>query len=167
MGVSADAILFYGYCWNKEHELFLDGVGNAGYWGEVVARKRGHVDPHDAFPKKEFENLPFEVMCKAVENWRKANREAMDSWCKAKSAIEKEFGVEVGQHCSDKCSVPYVAVAASRTTARRGYPVDMSEKGMVTLAEWDGMLDRWFHETGAEKPEGQNVPRWWLVSYWG
>jgi hypothetical protein len=158
MGVSTDAILFHGYCWDDETTLFEDGE-----WAEAVLKKRGVHNPWDDYPP-EIERVPdYEQRRKAGEEWTAVNRSRLDDWYAAKKAVEEEFGVEVGGHCSGDCSMPYVAIKGAGETAHRGYPKEVPD--LAVDPTWAAKLDRFLAEFGIEKPHPE--PKWWLVSYWG
>lgn len=170
MGVSTNAILFYGFCWDEEADIVnLDDVDEGdGHqdWPEMLARKRGHVNPWDACPTAEFEAIAdYTTRQLAYDGWRKEHREELDAWYKAQEDIRDEYGVEIGRHCSDECSMPYVYVACSKVLAYRGYPKEITPDMMAVNPEWESMLWRFCADLGIEPP--QENPQWWLVSFWG
>src|SRR4051812_17268927 len=118
MGVSTDAILFYGYCWDEEGELLGRGDGDdRPEWAEVVLRKRGVANPWDAYPNAEIGAIRgYQQQRAAGEAWVAAHRAELDAWDEARKAVEAEFGCEIGAHCSDGCPMPYVAVAGAGTS---------------------------------------------------
>jgi hypothetical protein len=160
MGVSTDAVIFFGYCWEEEQRL-IEGDEE---WPTLILLKRGEKNPWGDYPKG-LDDLPFAESRAAGDKWSKANRAALDAWRAKRDAVEKEFGVEVGQHCSDSCSMPYLEIVSAGFMARRGYPEELDVSKLTEKPEWTAMLDRWLAELGIEKP--QDRPRWWLVSWWG
>lgn len=179
MGQSTNAILFYGYCWNEEGDIFSEGENTEDdedverdEWSHRVAKKRGHMDPWNSYPRDEIETLPYYREQRAAgEKWAEDNRQALDKWHEVIKAIEAEFGVDVGYHCSCDCPMSYVFVVASCTTARRGYPEKINpnailDPGATEVMDWNERLDKWFKELGVSKPPGQDAPGWWLVSHW-
>jgi hypothetical protein len=171
MGVSTDAIVFWGYCWSEETELF-DFRAEFGdrdiEWPEAILRRRGKSNPWDNAPADLDRYLPgerYEQKEARVKAWTDANRAALDEWYKAGRDIEEEFGIELRFHCSDECSMPYLTLATARHLSHRGYPQELDPAALVPAPDWAAKLDRFLAEFGIEKPHEQ--PRWWLVSYWG
>jgi hypothetical protein len=168
MGVSTNAVLFYGYCWQDECRLFDDSQG----WDRLAALKRGHKDPWDDFPKDLGDSShpnyvrDYHARNAAIEKWKAGHRAELDGWHELLRGIEAEFGVELDSHCSGECPMPCLYVKGTETTARRGYPVEMNpDTDFAIGADWQAKLDRWLAEFGVEKPHPE--PKWWLVSYWG
>lgn len=184
MGVSTDVILFYGYCWSKDGvELWPNMERGEGRredkeWQKLVLEARGMKDPWDDYPAAHMEEVQrtkgYEAQRAEGEKWAEEHRAELDAWYAARRAVEEEFGVEVGWHCSCECPLPYAYVVASRLVAHRGCPkaVDPAALGLVgdqtgpQYALWGAMLDRWAEALGVQKPDGQECPRWWLVSHW-
>lgn len=160
MGVSTDAILFYGYCWSEENELDL---GVSDEWTETVLVRRGMVDPWKSYPDKEVWATPYPESRRVADKWCADNRAALDAWSDAKKAVEGEFGVEVDNHCSNECPMPYIAASRSITLASRGFPEKVSD--LIIGPTWDADLNRFMKEFRLKKPHKK--PQWWLVSYWG
>lgn len=73
---------------------------------------------------------------------------------------DDDGGVTIGHHCSDGCTMYYVAIKASEQTAYRGHVV---EAKMDQAPEWPDMLRAFCDKYAIEMPE----PKWLLVSYWG
>ncbi len=160
MGVSTDAILFYGYCWSEEG---VELTPKDKEWEEAVLRSRGVVNPWDAYPP-ENERLPYPQNRTAADAWSAEHRAELDAWYDAKEAVRTEFGCEIGRHCSGEYSMPFVCVSASEHRARRGYPIQVDA---LTVGDgWDEQLAKFMAAVGISKPDGQDGPRWWLVSYW-
>lgn len=105
MGVSTDAVVFFGYCWDDEFEL----------------------------PET------------ATELWK--------------------GDVLVGRHGSDGWTVPYVYVEASRVSAARGYPQNLTAAMFAVQLGWPEALDAFCADHNIVPP--QESPQWWLVSWWG
>jgi hypothetical protein len=151
MGQSTNAIVFYGYIWDDEGadvEFDLDDAVDAIY------RARGHVDPWDARP----EDVSY-------RDWAAGHKAEIDEWRAIRVAIDAEFLVGVGQHCSDSASMPYVFIRSTEVTAYRGSP-----KPLMSLdvdPAWRGQLDAFLTDNGIEAPEGENQPGWWTCSWWG
>jgi hypothetical protein len=149
MGVSTDAILFYGYCWDEPRDM-------PESWEDTVAVRRGAKNPWDSYQWAGGE---------AMSRWCRENKEALDDWYRAKEAVEKEFGCDIHYHCSGDFSIPYVSVEASRVVALRGYPQQIKMPPEQDTPLWDRQLEKFLSELEIEKP--QEAPAWWLVSYWG
>lgn len=167
MGVSTNAVIFYGYCWDEETELIGGRVKEVvkGEWEEVVIRDRGGVNPWDAYNATGIDAIrDYHLRDKAGKEWCEQHRAALDEWYEKKRAVNAEYGCDIGRHCSGDCPMPYVFVIASEITARRGYPVGLTGHGLFVDQEWDGLLDKFVSDLGVEKP--QSSPQWWLVSYW-
>lgn len=160
MGQSTDAVIFYGYCWDDECDLFDDPEVE---WPEIIAIERGHKNPWKFFPP-EIEKLPYEQKEIASKQWCDENRQIIDGWYAIKKKIEKEFGVDIGSHCSGECSIPYVHIPESEITAHRGYPVELSNQSLQVDASWDERLDAFMKALKIERPH--KVPGWRLVSWW-
>lgn len=162
MGVSTNAILFYGYCWDEEIRLLPEGEDE---WVDVIRVKRGIPDPWASFLEV-GPQVSYEDKMSIEKEWKAKNRAALDAYYEAKKAIAKEYGCDIGSHCSDSCSIPYIAIASAGILAYRGYPKPISADDLKTDPAWDGLLRKFCEDVGITPPEGQE-PRWWLVSYWG
>lgn len=176
MGVSTNAVLFYGYCWGEESELFerpMNRRGELMEWPEIILQRRGVKNPWDDAPADLDEYLPRETYDQQqarAKAWTDAHRAELDAWYAAKRAVEAEFEVEIGSHCSGECSMPYLAVTDQPIVATRGNPEEididrliLDSTGPATI--WTQKLDRFIAEFGIEKPHP--APKWWMVSYWG
>jgi hypothetical protein len=163
MGVSTDAVLFYGYCWDDEIDIFhgLEDSHDSD-WAKVILRRRGVVDPWDKYVEP-ARSMPYQDQRAYADRWCEEHRAELDAWHDAQRDVEKEFGVEVDFHCSGNASMPYIHATGGALLARRGYPEEVS--GLLVDPTWDAKLDRFMAEFGIEKPHDK--PRWWLVSYWG
>ncbi len=172
MGVSTNAILFYGYCWSEEGVGLFDAPkdvwGEGESWQYVVLRKRGVVNPWDAYPVEEMASIrDYRAKRAAEDAWTAAHRSELDAWYAAGTAVEKEFGCDIHYHCSNDCPMPYIAPEEGRKVVYRGCPEVVTVASLTTYYRWDGMLERFMTELGISKPEGQDAPQWWLASYWG
>jgi hypothetical protein len=153
MGVSTDAVFFYGYCWSEEEELIEEDE-----WPEVVAKNRGLRDP--------WLDCPQVASREEVDQWVKQHRAEIDAWNDAKNAIGEEFGCDIGGHCSEQTTMPYVFIQGSEKLASRGYPERFDPDEMHADDAWNDRLNRFLKELGIRPPKKQK-PGWWLVSYWG
>jgi hypothetical protein len=175
MGQSTNAILFYGYCWHEELELWEGSDGGEDEWAERVTKRRGATDPWKDYPNAEMTLLPYEDQRRAGDAWVAANRAALDKWREDVEKVREEFGVDIAWHCSCDCPMPYVFVVGTETTARRGYPqrIDPGSlrlEGDSNAQRWDVMLDKFLTELEITKPSlaggKEQKPGWWLVSHW-
>jgi hypothetical protein len=161
MSVSTDALLVYGYIWDDEHDLF-DGDDE---WDKRIAKQRGVVNPWDAYPA-EFEKLPYAERKAKGEEWRAANRGALDAWYAARKAISEEYGVEIDRHGSNQWSVPILKIAGAGFTAARGYPKSVTADNLTVDPTWDDKLRRFATDLGIDTSEAEG-PGWFLASWWG
>lgn len=173
MGVDSDAILFYGYCWEDEGNPLEHHrqppkedreEGSIPAWEDIIACKRGHKNPWDHYPDED-RSLPYEERRRQSDAWIAAHNAEITAWTELTSAIEKEFGVDIGYHGSSEYSVPYLYVVDTRRRACLGEPKEIDPEALVAGAYEDDLLRRFANELGITLPEGG--PQWWLVSYWG
>lgn len=148
MGVSTDAILFWGLCFDEEN---------------VYPWNQGNDDPDD---EEEFD--PDKRYAAAVgikephpEYHKQDDADWTQYWDKQRKAV-KAAGCDVGYHCSDECSMYYVCVSDSETKAYRGSPKEI--KSLDVPDKWREMLADYCKKMGIKTKQ---KPRWWLVSYWG
>lgn len=163
MGVSTNAILFYGFCWDEEVDLFPGDEDGTSEWEDAIARKRGAKSPWDDFPG-EYRTLPYSEQRRRTDAWVAGHRKEIDAWSAARRAVKNDYGVDVGYHCSGECPMPYLYVVESRLVVHRGHPHAL-ERWPAAGWEWDEMLARFAADLGIELPAGG--PKWWLCSYWG
>lgn len=160
MGVSTNAILFYGYVWDEEKTLF----SGDDEWSDSILEKRHIKDPWKKFPK-EYEQLEYQAQREASDAWVQKHRNEIDSYNDSKKKVEEEFGVDIGYHCSDSCSMPYVYIKESEILARRGYPKIVTTSNLIVKPSWNDSLKTFIKEINIEVPHED--ARWNLVSYWG
>jgi hypothetical protein len=141
MGVSTDAILFWGAHHEEDEEWPFEDYDPE----EFLLEKLGlcspaeEYDPESPYIKKKYESF----------------------WANSRETLE-DFGVGFDTHCSGDYPIPYVYVSESRTLASRGYPASITS--LEVKPEWEAKLRRFYDLVG--KPYPENVG-WWLVSYWG
>lgn len=171
MGQSTDAILFYGYCWDDEAELW--DRGRYDEWPVVVAKRRGITSPWDFYRdsgvEAEHRALPYASQDAAYESWSaEVGFEAMlTEWKAALNAIKAEHpNVSVGSHCSCDCPMPYISITDTEQTAWSGSPVTFDPR-MMTLKEdntnWRGYLAMFVEALDIDVSDAQG-PDWFLVS---
>lgn len=163
MGVSTDAMLFYGYVWEDEAELF-DGDDETE-WEEIIAVRRGTANPWDAYPQ-EIERLPYDEKRREGDRWTTEHRAELDAWYAARKAISAEYGVEIDRHGSGEWSVPVVKIAGAGHTASRGSPHQLTTADLAVDPEWDGKLHRFITDLGIDTSEAKG-PGWFIASWWG
>ncbi len=160
MGVSTDAILFYGYAWSDQADL-VPFLPEDGGWEELIARRRGHVNPWDEWVEP-APQMTYAARERLSKKWSDDNRTRLDGWYKAKADVKAEFGVDIHSHCSGDYPMPYIAVNDSHLCASRGNPQEVEK--LQVGPDWNDKLIRFAAELGIALPEGG--PKWWLVSYW-
>lgn len=173
MGQSTDAILFYGYCWSEETELWDDDRN--GEWYEVVAKRRGITNPWDFYRDSgalaEHDLLPYKEQGPAYEAWKNdvGFQAMLDEWDGIKNAIKAEHPeISVGSHCSCDYPVPYICIADTEQTAGRGYPVTFDPSKMAQKEDntnWRGALAKFVEELDIHISDADG-PGWFLVSNW-
>jgi hypothetical protein len=158
VGVSTNAYLFYGYCWQDEDydfETDIDEVVKAMLVG------RGMTDP---WKEHYVGEQPYEN----YKAWAATPQGSVEeaAWYAAQEEAKAELGVDWGSHCSNDYSIPYLHIPQSQTTAYRGTAQPITEDLSVD-PKWRERLDTFLSSQNIEPPEGENQPGWWLASYWG
>lgn len=159
MGQSTDGIIFYGYTWGDEEDLF-DGED----YEDFLRQRAGIINPWAAMPDFRSTLRTYAEWSKAEDDWSKEHKDEIDAYFKASRGLEAEFApVELHSHCSCEYPIPYLSTF--RLEASRGYPVKIESLGTADLIiEWDDALDKWFTELGIEKPHDE--PGFYLASMW-
>lgn len=137
MGLSTDALLWWGYCWDDEAELIPEDEDGYRDWEATYAAKSG---------------------------LRQQDAEDSSAWYARKSAAVKAVGVEIDSHCSSEYPIPLVAIAESKKRAWRGQPIAV--ESLAVDPSWTSRLDEFCRTMGITPPEGQK-PQWWLASDMG
>lgn len=144
MGVSTDAILFFGYCWDEECEPFT----------EVENFEDPDFDVDDFILQKYgFRPEPEEVYG--------TDPSKADEW----STYWKEKHVfldslpEIIRHCHYDHVMYGIAMRGTKIEAVRGCP---KEAVFTHSADMESSLKEFCEKLGI-KPQDQ--PKWWLVSY--
>ncbi len=171
MGQSTNAILFYGYVWDDETDLW--DRDDHDYWFEAVAKRRGISSPWDFYRESGAEAqhnaLRYEDQKNAYYYWKEqVGFEALlAEWDAAKDAIKAEHpSIDVGSHCSCDFPMPYIFVSDTKQNASRGYPVAVdTDKVSDTRPEWDEALTAFVTDLDIDISEAQG-PGWFLVSNW-
>jgi hypothetical protein len=138
MGLSTDALLWWGYCWEDTEDLVPDDEdGDRGDWEATYAAKMG---------------------------LQQGEGEDFGAWYERKSAAVKASGVVVDSHCSSEYPIPLIAISESKKRAWRGSPVAVDS--LAVDPSWPSKLAEFCRIMGITPPEGQE-PRWWLASDMG
>jgi hypothetical protein len=134
MGVSTDGILFYGIAYDE------DGLWEESKewdyendWEETFYIRTGTP----CYPK--------------------------DGWFEAQKATKAKWGVEIGRHCSDECTMYYVALVSHNFSACRGYPEEITAEKMALPADADEKIKAFCELMGIPYEK----PKWMLASYVG
>lgn len=172
MGQSTDAILFYGYVWDEEAELW--DRGRHDEWPVVVANRRGITNPWDFYTdsgaEADHNALPYEQQKKAYYYWEQSVgfKAMLDEWEASLAAIKTEHPtITVSSHCSCDCPMPFVCISETERTARRGFPValDLTKMSPAGQHKWDVELDDFVKALDIDVSDA-NGPGWFLVSNW-
>jgi hypothetical protein len=139
MGVSTDAILFYGYVWDEETSapwtIGKDGDGE-------------YSDEDDEDWEKRYARL---------------NGVATDY--ASRRQIVEECPVKVDTHCHSDAPMPFVCIKSSYICNSRGDMTRLNPEQFEVEEEWDDQLKKFCKLMGIPIPaEG---PGWYMVSYWG
>jgi hypothetical protein len=140
MGVSTDAILFYGLEFGEEDPF---GDGEERYEAEEAWNKEHGPKRPDS---DDYQGAEWEA-------WRKER----DAWNKT------GVGINAGRHCSGEYPMYYIALKAHEYTAWRGTAIKIDPAKLEPTQEQEDALQE-FCEKHNIKCEN---PGWFLVSYWG
>lgn len=167
MGVSTDAILFYGYCWSDEaHSLWkTDDDNEEDSWEDRYARTKGLPPPSTPYPERTVPSTRENGWDSTPKDYTAAEKAIIKqhtTYWDAKGKLVDASPCLVDSHCSASCPMPYVAVRKSVTLSYRGYPnkiasLDIDPAWNATLAEFCKTMDI---------KVGNKKPGWWLVSDW-
>lgn len=156
MGISSDAILFYGFSYEEEinlGDIVQDEDFEDQEWDDYYCKKQGLIKPE--WPK-DYDSRAI----KALTPEESKNR---DEWRTRKQEILSKAGVAIGFHCHGDYPIPYIYVENSQITAYRGDVKDVSVEQLIIQKDWSDKIDEFCKVMGIEKkPCG-----WKLVSYMG
>lgn len=157
MGVSTDAILFYGHVFDTEGCVpWETDDEDDNDWEDRYAAARGLSQPSEAYPQHWPGPTGYSPEEQRILSlW-------FDYWAACRKLVE-ECPCEILTHCSADYPMPYVAIKASRQCANRGGPVEATTENEDSL-DWDEQIQDFCTLMGIET---EAPPRWWLVSYWG
>lgn len=185
MGVSTDAILFYGYCWDEEDVRNPWEIGRESDdeddasdtsdkeeeeddddWEKRYARLKGCLPPSTPFPTRTVTPTRENGWSSTPKDYTAAEQEIIDQhtahW-RARREIADASPCLVATHCSASCPMAYVAVKASVTCSSRGNPHEIAS--LIVDPSWRDQLAE-FCEVLGIKTSGMKAA-WWLVSDWG
>ena len=177
MGVSTDAILFYGYCWDEEdlRNPWEADRENADEdeseesedddWEARYARAKGCLPPETPYPERQVTPTRANNYDSTPKDYSAAEKAIIKQhttyWEEKRKIVEKSPCL-VDRHCSASCPMAYVAVKASVTTCNRGFPKEITSLDVAPT--WNAKLAE-FCETLGIKTKGMKAA-WWLVSDW-
>lgn len=172
MSESADAIIFYGYCWSEPCDIFgpqLDYYepddSDEKEWEERVAEQRGLVNPWSTMPDFRLERNYREA--KPLEDaWTAEHREEIDAWYQTLRDIQKEYLPEVGYHGHYEYSVPMIFIPESKNQASYCQPKNITNLDLHSEIEWDMALESFVEDLEINLDEAEG-PGWFLVSEYG
>ena len=146
MGVSTDAILFWGFFLTEDEEGEDDEMpwlDEEYEWDTFYAKQLGIEEPTVPY------NRDDEEVVEIYHAYWRSNREAA-----------KASGCDIAYHCSGDYPLYYVTVEESRIRASRGYPEEITD--LCAAPEWHDRLQRFCKVMDIPWQE----PKWWLVSLW-
>ncbi len=161
MGMSADAYLFYGYCWFEQESLVINDEGEGIDYEDAILRRRGVIDPHSTRP--DYSHLPYRERREAEDKWRKDHKEELADWYAKGRTVIAEFGLRLSRYGYVDYTSPYLYVVASKVSADSGSPKQV--KALAVGEGWTDSLNRLLEELGIPKPQPE--PGWWLVADYG
>jgi hypothetical protein len=138
MGVSTDAILFWGITF-EEGADYLDDIDDRAEEAEEEDEAREVPRPEDR----------GDIRSPEWEEWRGR----FWAWKKEQPTV--------GRHCSGDYPMYYVTVGGSERRASRGSAVEVTS--LEVEPGWGPKLKAYCERLGLPWSE----PKWWLVSYWG
>jgi hypothetical protein len=140
MGVSSDAILFYGF--SAEDEGTWEELEDTD-WEEEFARRKGINPPAVAYSDA--------TQAEWREYWDKSRKARADEPC------------EIDRHCSDGHPIPYVCIRGTHVTANRGSPQAVTPEFLTVDPRWNDQLKSFCDLMGIPWEE----PKWYIASWMG
>ncbi|HSX22842.1 MAG TPA: hypothetical protein VLE97_08735 [Gaiellaceae bacterium] len=172
MGVSTDAILFYGYWWDDETSrpwtIGTDDDDNEedDDWESRYARAKGCLPPKTPFPERTVKPTRDNGWSSTPKDYSEAEQTIIDehrAYWKTKGDLVEAAPCVVETHCSASCPMPYVAIRASLTKSYRGSATEITS--LAVDPSWNAALHEFCALMGIAT-EGKHAG-WWLVSDWG
>lgn len=163
MGQSANAILFYGFCWNEESDKVWtlgkeDGEDEDDSWEERFMRLKGLPPPEEPFPQGR--TIPGSYSERSYTLEEQVIKEKYQLYWEQKSDLVKTSHCLVDSHCHYECPMPYVAIKDSVLKASSGDPEKVTS--LATNIVWDIYLREFCSLMGIDVTDMQ--VGWWLVS---
>jgi len=106
------------------------------------------------------------VSTNAIISYGYASTEDSDNCYDLVDKYENDGDVEVGIHCHDECSMLYVGLRGTVTTASRGYPEKNLDFNVRYTKKQLDKLKKVAAEIGIEGDDLKE-PSWFICSYWG
>ena len=153
MSVSTDSILCYGFEVGDEDEKpdWMEPQGDDeefDFETFLVSKFSDSIKDPAEFDKADYDSNP------------ETRKQWSDYWA-AKRELVKSVNVDLVSHCSGDYPMYVIAVKASITMARRGYPKKLAGD-IVVDPGWHKILEDFCEKTGIPMSE----PCWVLCSYW-
>ncbi len=168
MGISANAILFFGYTWKtdlSELEHFEPIESADGEWAQVVLINRGEENPWDDYEGLTVPNDPDAPDAKWEPRvFTENGRVLVDQWYRRKQDVEEEYGVEYFTHGSQAYRIPALAVKGVKRVAY-GDSLRIDVESLVIPTDGYAKLSRWMTDLGIPTDEADG-PGWFLVTEW-
>lgn len=149
MGSSAEARLFWGYCFTEENEI--PGLSDDEL-NDFDAEERYALAVGVKRPAKEYDRNDEAVKADYSRFWEE------------KRKAEQASGCRVRHHGHYDTRYYYVAVSESEKSAEWGSPEEITADHMAVPTGWHKKLADYCEKMGI-KPKGE--PRWWLAAYYG
>jgi hypothetical protein len=146
MGVSTDAILFWGIVYAEDDEI-PENIDDILSDIESVDEQIECPRPEEYYSWSRMKNDP--EYAQLWDDWRRRH----DLW--------EQCRCDIGWHYSSDYPMYYICVNASRTRARRGYPQEITT--ITVEVDWESKLKDYCVRLNLPWHD----PKWWLVSYWG
>lgn len=144
MGISCDAILFFGFPFGEEDDPILGGDEDGESWESKLYALSGVKMPEESYDEKD---------AKLKERYHAA-------WDAQRAVLKKEV-CEIDTHATGDYPMPFVCIKATKTTAYLGDPKKI-ETPKTDPKEWIEALRTFCDKLGIEWQE----PAWYLVSYY-
>lgn len=145
MGVSTDAILYYGFApnWGDDGDPPPWEVAGFDDFDDWVAHAARIEEPTYPIPPGTAGNYFAQV-----------------------EAAVAATGLEVVLHCSDDCTQHGLALRSTVVRAARGYPEEINMAAMTALPDASSTFEKFAALMGLDL-DTLGTCSWWLVSYWG
>lgn len=171
MGVSTDAILFYGFCWDEETSTpWTIGKDDdeedpdEDDWEIRYARLKGVVRANEKYPDKGIDPKTGRYRTDYTPE-EQAIVDRYSAFLDAKGKVVDASGCEVDTHCCQEAPMPYVFIKTSKITNWRGSMTPITMDTLKVGDDWDQQLAAFCDLMGINVKDKK--PGWFLVSYWG